>query len=76
MSKSSYPVWAGVHPTEGWRGVEIGAQFVRDLPDDADKEQIYGSQIPHRCAALLPDGRWHLMTPTAAKRAGALRISY
>ena len=35
----------------------------------ADYEQVVGNQIPHRVAALTPEG-WRIMTPTKAKKMG------
>lgn len=35
----------------------------------ADYEQVAGNQIPHRVAALTPEG-WRIMTPTKAKTMG------
>lgn len=33
------------------------------------REQVYGSQLPHRVVARMPGG-YHIMTPTEARQGG------
>lgn len=59
-----YRVWVGVD-RRGW--FLIGAT---QMADAVEKEQIYGSQIPHRITAQDASGNWHLTTPSEARRRG------
>lgn len=63
----NYQIWIGI-TAEGWP--QIGADCTGDCEE---REKVFGVQIAHRCAALV-DGNWRLMTPTAARKAGATEI--
>lgn len=51
-------------------------RYGRRWKNDADDcERVYGTQIPHRVAALTPHG-WRIMTPTEAKKNGYLALRF
>lgn len=57
----TYKIWIGA----GHNGkMYIGAKCVRGHEMD-EKDQVYGSQLPHRVVAKTPYG-YELMTPTEA----------
>jgi hypothetical protein len=57
----TYPIWIGADKAGR---MCIGAKFVRGYVLD-DKEQVFGSQLPHRVVAKTSNG-YKLVTPTEA----------
>lgn len=58
----AFPVWIGCD-SEGRAYIGVASMRGHEI---VDREQIYGSQIPHRVVAMTPGAGPMIMTPTEA----------
>jgi len=70
----TYKIWIGVDRETG--EMVVGKESLRK---GMDTEQVYGSQLSHRVAVQMQDGKWRLGTPSEGGRqkgCGSIRYAY